>query len=184
MPVVAHVERYRVCTTAVAKCWRASGAKLQVNSLSLISNSRMAREPRTLISAGVVDVVVRDNHGDARSVEDVIQYLTEEGFPEIARLLVVENPAAILENGEMTDCPPILLKTGCVACAAGVLEVDPGCQNGLLHACSRYKVSPNTQNRPLVAPAQRAPLSPVPALLQATGVRSASLIQRTYLEDA
>ncbi len=110
VPVVAHVERYQVCTSSVATSWRRSGAKLQVNTLSLTGNSVMVRRARKLISAGLVDVVASDNHGDERSLALGVEYLAAQGFPDEAHLLTTKNPRAILENGEMTDCPPIPLK--------------------------------------------------------------------------
>ena len=120
VPVVAHVERYPVCTPSVATAWRHSGAKLQVNSLSLTGNSVMARKARRLISAGLVDVVAGDNHGDERSLASGVEYLTEQGFPDEAHLLTTENPRAILENGEMTSCPPIPLKASVMEALRGL----------------------------------------------------------------
>ena len=120
VPVVAHVERYPVCTPSVAAAWRHSGAKLKVNSLSLTGNSVMSRSARRLISAGLVDVVAGDNQGDERSLASGVEYLTEQGFPDEAHLLTTENPRAILENGEMTSCPPIPLKTSVMEALRGL----------------------------------------------------------------
>ncbi len=120
VPVVAHVERYPVCSASVATAWRHSGAKLQVNSLSLTGNSVIARSARRLISAGLVDVVAGDNHGDERSLASGVEYLTEQGFPDEAHLLTTKNPRAILENGEMTSCPPIPLKTSVMEALRGL----------------------------------------------------------------
>ena len=63
----------------------------------------MVRRARKLISAGLVDVVAGDNHGDSRSLASAVEYLTERGFPDEAHLLTIKNPRAILENGEMTS---------------------------------------------------------------------------------
>ncbi len=80
----------------------------------------MVRWARKLMSAGLVDVVAGDNHGDERSLASGAEYLTEQGFPDEAHLLTTKNPRAILENGEMTSCPPIPLKASVMEALRGL----------------------------------------------------------------
>jgi tyrosine-protein phosphatase YwqE len=82
----------------------------------------MARKARRLISAGLVDVVAGDNHGDERSLASGVEYLTEQGFPDEAHLLTTKNPRVILENGEMTSCPEIPLKASVMRALRGLLK--------------------------------------------------------------
>ncbi len=98
VPLLAHPERYQVCTPELGMAWRNAGAVLQVDATTLLAESRRAERARALIQAGCAGIVASDNHGDGRTVYAAVEWLERHGAAHQARLLAVENPAAILAD--------------------------------------------------------------------------------------
>jgi len=96
VPVLAHPERYAVCTPELGARWREVGAVLQVDATTLLAESRRASRARALLQAGCAAIVASDNHGDGRSVAAAVEWLGAHGGGVQARLLAIENPQAIL----------------------------------------------------------------------------------------
>jgi hypothetical protein len=55
-------------------------------------------------------VLAADNHGDDRTLTPVRDALVEQGGGRQAELLLVENPAAILADGEVKAVEPFTLR--------------------------------------------------------------------------
>jgi protein-tyrosine phosphatase len=109
-PVLAHPERYAVCTPELAARWRGAGAALQVDATTLRADSRRAARARALLEAGCVAIVASDNHGDARSVATAVDWLCSHGGTPQAQLLTVDNPDAILHDAPLAPVPPLRIR--------------------------------------------------------------------------
>jgi protein-tyrosine phosphatase len=105
--IVAHPERYWRCSVADIAGWKALGAKLQLDATALTRNNPRGHRSRELLRAGLADLVAADNHGGTRSVATAVAYLEEHGQPEVARLLAVENPRAVIEDRKMEEVGPV-----------------------------------------------------------------------------
>jgi protein-tyrosine phosphatase len=111
VPIVAHVERYGVCSPPVITEWKSVGARIQVDATALTRPTSRGRVARELIEAGLVHVLAADNHGDRRSLRTAARFLRQRTAhgPQAAEALIagltVENPGAVLANGEMRDLP-------------------------------------------------------------------------------
>jgi tyrosine-protein phosphatase YwqE len=112
VPVVAHPERYAACTVAAVSAWRHAGARIQVDATTVTRRSERGRRARELLEAGVVDVLAADNHGDARVLSTGAEYLRRCGAGDAAQLLTVDNPSAVLTDGEMVDPSAVRLSPG------------------------------------------------------------------------
>ncbi len=110
VPVLAHPERYAVCTPELARRWREAGAALQVDATTLLADSRRAARARALVQAGCAALVASDNHGDSRSVAAAFEWLASHGGSSQAQLLVVDNPNAILNDGPLAEVPPLRIR--------------------------------------------------------------------------
>ena len=110
VPIVAHPERYDACSVEAAQMWRNMGAKIQVDATTLTRSSRRGRNARRLASAGLVDVLAADNHGDVRTIVSGYEFLEEHGAADAARVLTVENPRSILEDRELIDVPRVRIR--------------------------------------------------------------------------
>ena len=110
VPVLAHPERYSCCSVEAVRRWRALGAKMQIDSTTLLAASARGQRARQLISEGLGDILAGDNHGDDRTVATGGQFLAAQGGDEQAELLTVTNPAAILADGDTTPPPPIRIR--------------------------------------------------------------------------
>ena len=110
VPVLAHPERYQVCTPELAARWREAGAVLQVDATTLLAESRRAGRARALVQAGCASIVASDNHGDARSVAAAVEWLSSHGGAPQAQLLAVDNPNSILHDLPLADVPPLRLR--------------------------------------------------------------------------
>jgi protein-tyrosine phosphatase len=116
IPLVAHVERYGVCSRAVIAAWKAAGARIQVDATALTRPTSRGRRARELLEAGLVDVLAADNHGDRRSLLTAKRFLRarstrSHSAPDAAvRRLTVENPAAVIHGGKMRDVPRIAVR--------------------------------------------------------------------------
>ncbi len=110
VPVLAHPERYAVCTPELAVRWRAAGAALQVDATTLLADSRRAGRARALLQAGCASIVASDNHGDARSVAAAVDWLDSHGGAIQAQLLAVDNPTSILYDRPLAEVPPLRIR--------------------------------------------------------------------------
>jgi len=110
VPLLAHPERYAVCSVDTARRWRAAGARLQLDATTLIAESRRAERARALFEAGLGDFVASDNHGDNRSMLAAVEWLERHGAGAQAELMAVENPRRILADEPMAPVPPLRLR--------------------------------------------------------------------------
>ncbi len=110
VPVLAHPERYSVCTPELARRWQEAGVILQVDATTLLADSRRAGRARALLEAGCAAIVASDNHGDARSVAAAVQWLQSHGGGFQAELLAIENPQAILRDEPVRAVPPFRMR--------------------------------------------------------------------------
>jgi protein-tyrosine phosphatase len=116
VPIVAHVERYGVCSPAVIAEWKSVGARIQVDATTMTRPTSRGRLARDLIEAGLVDVLAADNHGDRRSMLTAALFLRARSANgpaaaagAVARM-TVENPGAVVADGEMRDVPRVVLR--------------------------------------------------------------------------
>jgi tyrosine-protein phosphatase YwqE len=110
VPVLAHPERYAACSVETAARWKEAGAVLQLDATTLLADTRRAERARALLMAGLAGIIASDNHGDGRSVLAGMEWLDRHGGPAQARLLGVENPAAILADAEVLPVPPMRVR--------------------------------------------------------------------------
>jgi len=110
VPVLAHPERYAVCTPELAVRWREAGAVLQVDATTLLAESRRAARARALLEAGCASIVASDNHGDSRSVAAAVEWLSSHGGAVQAQLLAVDNPNSILHDVPLAPVPPLRVR--------------------------------------------------------------------------
>jgi protein-tyrosine phosphatase len=110
IPILAHPERYSCCSVEAVRRWRRLGAKTQVDATTLLTSQARGQRARQLVSEGLADILAGDNHGDDRTVATGARFLrAQEGFDQVD-LLVRRNPAAVLEDGEMSPVPPLRLR--------------------------------------------------------------------------
>ena len=118
VPVVAHVERYGVCSAAVVADWKAAGARIQVDATTLTRPTGRGRLARSLIETGLVDVLAADNHGDGRSLRTAVEFLRAKATDGGAAVegpvaqLTRGNPGCVLEGGAMVDVQALRIKEG------------------------------------------------------------------------
>ena len=110
VPVLAHPERYQVCTPELGHAWQQLGAVLQVDATTLLAESRRAERARALVQAGCAGIVASDNHGDRRTVFAAVEWLERHGGAHQARLLAVENPAAILADAPVAPVAAVRIR--------------------------------------------------------------------------
>jgi len=110
VPLLAHPERYAVCSPELARRWQQAGVVLQVDATTLLGESRRAGRARALLEAGCASIVASDNHGDARSVASAVRWLESHGGGAQAELLAIDNPRAILDDQPVRPVPPFRLR--------------------------------------------------------------------------
>jgi protein-tyrosine phosphatase len=110
VPVLAHPERYQICTPEMGRAWQEAGVVLQVDATTLLAESRRAERARSLVAAGCAGIVASDNHGDRRTVFAALEWLERHGGPQQARLLATDNPAAILADEPVAPVPPFRMR--------------------------------------------------------------------------
>jgi protein-tyrosine phosphatase len=110
VPLLAHPERYSVCTPALVQRWRSLGVLMQVDATTTLMATRRGDRARALLAHGLADIVAADNHGDNRTMADIRQALDAQGDGAVAALLTTDNPRAILENRVPTPVPPVTVK--------------------------------------------------------------------------
>jgi protein-tyrosine phosphatase len=108
IPLLAHPERYRCCTPAAVRRWRALGAFMQVDGPTLLSPRSRGERARALLAEGLADIAAGDNHGDTRSLKSVWDaFIAQEGAVQ-AQVLLRRNPQAILDDGALESVAPLL----------------------------------------------------------------------------
>ena len=107
VPVLAHPERYAVCSVPMARAWREAGAALQVDATTLLADTRRAERARAIVEAGLASIIASDNHGDLRSVAAATEWLETHGARPQAQLLAWTNPAAILADAPLEPVPAL-----------------------------------------------------------------------------
>lgn len=110
IPLVAHPERYQVCSPSTVTAWRDVGARMQVDATTLTRPTTRGHRARQLISAGLADLIAADNHGDARSILTGAMYLKRHNGVMQAQHLTQFNPTAVIEDSAMQPVPPLPLK--------------------------------------------------------------------------
>lgn len=110
VPMLAHPERYAVCTVELARKWREAGALLQLDATTLLADTRRAQRAQALISAGCATVIASDNHGDLRSLKVAVEWLESHGGRVQAELLAIRNPRAILAGNDPEPVPPMRIR--------------------------------------------------------------------------
>ena len=110
IPLLAHPERYAVCSVEQAARWREAGAVLQIDATTLLTDTKRAERARDLLTAGYGTIIASDNHGDGRSMAAAVEWMESHGAREQARLLAYENPSAILSDVVTMDVPPVRLR--------------------------------------------------------------------------
>lgn len=110
VPLLAHPERYAVCSPELGSRWREAGAVLQVDATTLLAESRRAARARALLQAGCASIVASDNHGDSRSVAAAVEWLESHGGAMQAQLLAVDNPNSILHDLPLAPVPPLRIR--------------------------------------------------------------------------
>jgi protein-tyrosine phosphatase len=103
VPVIAHPERYRNMTlsSGLIDDWRDSGARIQVNSGSLLG--QYGTIPRNiawaLLGRGSVDYLSSDYHSRGKcAVAECAKILEKSGAHEQLVMLTVTNPSRLLNN--------------------------------------------------------------------------------------
>jgi protein-tyrosine phosphatase len=109
-PLLAHPERYAVCSPNLMARWKALGVLLQVDATTALTASRRGDRARALLEHGLADIVAADNHGDNRTMADLRQSLAAQGEGAAASLLTTDNPRAILQDRPIAAVPPLTVK--------------------------------------------------------------------------
>ncbi len=107
VPILAHPERYTSCNVDTARAWRDLGAVMQVDATTLTLPRKRGERARSLVRAGIADIVAADNHGDRRSLASALEWLADNGGSEQAMLLLDVNPRAILDDGPLYEVDPL-----------------------------------------------------------------------------
>jgi len=110
VPLLAHPERYTVCSPALAQRWKSLGVLLQIDATTTLMATRRGDRARALLAHGLGDIVAADNHGDNRTMGDIREALVAQGDGDAAALLTTGNPRAILENRATIGVPPVTVK--------------------------------------------------------------------------
>lgn len=118
IPVLAHPERFVGMAEGYGRipAWREDGVRTCVNVGSLWGRHGPApqRVARRMLASGEADLLATDHHarpGREDSLRRVWDFLSAAGHAEAARLLLSENPAALLEGRRVEPVPPVHLET-------------------------------------------------------------------------
>jgi protein-tyrosine phosphatase len=106
-PVIAHPERYHLCTPELVQEWRSVGAVIQMDAVMVFGNARTSRLARRLLEEGLIDIIASDTHGDARSLRMARDWLEEIGAHEQAELLCTLNARRLLDRQAVLPVTPI-----------------------------------------------------------------------------
>lgn len=110
IPVLAHPERYAVCSVELAEQWRAAGAILQLDATTIMGESKRADRARDLLVAGLASIIASDNHGDGRNLAASVDWLERHGGRYQAQILASDNPAAILADRDVVPVPAMRIR--------------------------------------------------------------------------
>jgi protein-tyrosine phosphatase len=110
IPVLAHPERYSCCSVEAVRHWKSLGAKMQVDSTTLLASQARGQRARQLVSEGLADILAGDNHGDDRMVSTGAHFLRAQDGAEQAELLAVRNPGAILRDQSLDPVAPLRMR--------------------------------------------------------------------------
>lgn len=110
VPLLAHPERYSVCSPAQVARWRALGAVMQVDATTALQATRRGDRARALLAHGLADIVAADNHGDDRTTAELRRSLADHGDGEAAELLTTANPRAILDDRPTAPVPAVTVR--------------------------------------------------------------------------
>ena len=110
VPVLAHPERYSCCSVEAVRHWRAVGAKMQIDSTTLLASQARGQRARQLVGDGLADILAGDNHGDDRTVATGARFLMAQDGARQVELLVVNNPSAILNDLPLAPVPPLRMR--------------------------------------------------------------------------
>jgi len=122
VPLLAHPERYQACSPRTVRHWRQLGARMQVDAGTLRAHSERGDRARALVAEGLADILAGDNHGDARSVRTGVAMLQDHDGATQGELLGTTNPAAILNDEDLTPVPPMALRVSWLARLRRLLE--------------------------------------------------------------
>jgi len=106
-PILAHPERYFGCTLEAVREWRAMGVVIQTDASVLMGRGVPAELARDMLAEGLIDILASDNHGDARSLASVEQWLRERGGEEQITLLTHANAECVLGDEDPIPVPPL-----------------------------------------------------------------------------
>jgi protein-tyrosine phosphatase len=109
-PLVAHPERYSCCSAETVRHWRSLGAKMQVDSTTLLMAQARGQRARQLVAEGLADILAADNHGDERTIATGARFLRVQDGDEQVDLLVVRNPGSILADTPLSPVPPLKIR--------------------------------------------------------------------------
>jgi protein-tyrosine phosphatase len=109
-PLVAHPERYSCCSVETVQHWRSLGAKMQVDSTTLLMSQARGQRARQLVAEGLADILAGDNHGDERTIATGARFLRAQDGDNQVDLLVVRNPGSILRDTDLTPVPPLKIR--------------------------------------------------------------------------
>jgi protein-tyrosine phosphatase len=112
VPLVAHPERYSLCSIGTFAAWRAAGAVLQVDATTVTRPTSRGDMARRLVEDGLAGILAGDNHGDTRSLLTGRRFLEDRGGSESAEWLTVSNPRAVIQDGLVSPVPRVRLKVG------------------------------------------------------------------------
>jgi tyrosine-protein phosphatase YwqE len=124
LPLLAHPERYTCCTLDTVARWRELGACMQVDATTLLSTQSRGQRARTLVAAGLADILAADNHGDDRSIATGRKFLEAQDGATQAELLTVLNPQAILDDQSLMPVPPVEIRRTWMQKIRQLLEGD------------------------------------------------------------
>jgi protein-tyrosine phosphatase len=110
LPLLAHPERYACCSPEAVARWRDLGARMQVDATTLLSTQSRGQRARTLVAAGLADILAADNHGDDRFIGTGRKFLEAQDGAEQAELLTTVNPRAILADQPLVVVPPLEIR--------------------------------------------------------------------------
>jgi len=107
VPLLAHVERYRGVTLELVREWRELGTVTQSDATILIAGGAMSDFARSMLEAGLVDVLASDNHGDRRSLSTARAWLEEIGAGAQGEVLTSTNPGRLLRDESLLPVTPV-----------------------------------------------------------------------------
>ena len=112
VPVVAHPERYYGCTLDTVRAWRDVGAVIQTDATMLLARGPMTELAKSLLTAGLIDCLASDNHGDRRSLAAARLWLEELGATDHAQILTHGNASRLLADEPTLPVLPLPLDRG------------------------------------------------------------------------